>query len=219
MSLEEERVTGDREKLFDDWAASYDDSVRDDRGFPFEGYEEVLNTIVRLAAPESGMTVLDVGIGTGALAERVVRAGAAVCGMDFSVKMLAKARERLPEVELVKADLRGEWPLATGRRFDRIVSAYVFHEFDPDSKVRLVGRLAERHLAPRGRIVVGDVSFPTAKLLEAERESSEVWDDDEWYWVGESAVPALESAGLRVEYTQISFCGGVYSIERVTEGA
>ena len=31
-----------RVRLFDEWAARYDESIRDHRGFPFEGYDEVL---------------------------------------------------------------------------------------------------------------------------------------------------------------------------------
>jgi len=44
--------------------------------------------------------------------------------------MLAQARVRLPQAHLVQADLLAAWPLATRPLFDRIVAAYVLHEFD-----------------------------------------------------------------------------------------
>jgi putative AdoMet-dependent methyltransferase len=216
----------ERVRLFDDWAAGYDESVRDCRGFPFEGYDEVLGTIARLAAARAGATVLDLGIGTGKLAERLVAVGAAVCGLDFSASMLAKARARLPNIELAKADLLGGWPLEPNRRFDRIVSSYVLHEFDLGSKVRLLARLTERHLAPGGWMVIGDTSFATVRDREAAHEEHRdrwdmeenawkggLWDEDEHYWAADESIRALAEQGLRVEYRQVSSCGGVYVME------
>jgi putative AdoMet-dependent methyltransferase len=215
-----------RVALFEEWALRYDESVRDCRGFPFEGYDEVLGTIVRLAEPRAGTTVLDLGIGTGKLAERLVAVGATVCGMDFSARMLAKARARLPAIELIKADLIGDWPLEPNRRFDRIVSSYVLHEFDLGSKVRLLARLIGRHLAPGGWMVIGDTSFATARDREAAHEEQRdrwdaeesvwkggLWDEDEHYWAADESVRALAEKGLRVEYRQVSVCGGVYVME------
>lgn len=219
-----------RVELFDDWAETYDESVTGYRGFPFEGYEDVLNAIATASAAEPGMTVLDLGIGTGRLAKRFLGAGCTVWGLDFSVKMLAKVRARFPQVELIKADLLGDWPIDRDLKFDRIVSGYVMHEFDLGSKVRLIARLAGRHLAPRGRLVVGDISFETvASRDEAERKWSgtwdeakqewqgDLWDDNEHYWAADETTSALVQTGLGVTYRQVSFCGGVYVVEP-TEG-
>jgi len=196
------------------------------RGFPFEGYESVLDAIAHEAHPARGMTILDLGIGTGKLAERFLDAGCSVWGLDFSVKMLAKAHARFPQIELIKADLRGDWPIDRDQHFDRIVSAYVMHEFDLDSKVRLTSRLVRDHLAPGGRMIVGDISFESmAARDEAERKWSgtwdearqewqgSLWDEDEHYWAADESKDVLSAEGLAIEYTQISFCGGVYIIE------
>jgi hypothetical protein len=48
-----------RAQLFDDWAEHYDRSIQDDGSFPFDGYEKVLDEIVRAAGAQSGMKVLD----------------------------------------------------------------------------------------------------------------------------------------------------------------
>lgn len=205
----------ERARLFDKWADRYDESVTHPSGFPFEGYDEVLDTIVRFALAEPDMDVLDLGIGTGRLAERFLAKGCFLCGLDFSVRMLARARARFPGIELVKADLLGDWPLELDRRFHRVVSGYVFHEFDLRTKIRLLDRLARRHLVEGGRIVVGDISFPTAEALVETRNSCDVWDEDEHYWAADEAILALRGAGLAAGYEQVSFCGGVYVIEPV----
>jgi trans-aconitate methyltransferase len=75
-------------------------------------------------------------------------------GIDFSAEMLAKAQAKLPHSILVQADLLSKWPMELQRPFDRVVSAYVFHEFDLETKVRLLHRIATHHLIAGGRIVV-----------------------------------------------------------------
>ena len=208
--------TEDRSELFDDWAAHYDLSVESTKGFPFSGYEHVLNEIFRLAAAQSHMLVLDLGAGTGNLAKRFVALGCAVWGTDFSCEMLAKARGKVPQARFVEADLLGKWPAELSQRFDRVVSAYLFHEFDLLVKVSLLRRLAQEHLAAAGRIIIGDIAFPTVQAREeAHRRGGNLWDEDEHYWAADEAMAACEKAGLHSQYSQISNCGGVFVIEPV----
>ncbi len=216
-----------REQLFDEWAASYDESVDGYSGFPFEGYEQVLDLIAKRAGAEAGMDVLDLGIGTGNLAARFIDRDCAVLGLDFSVEMLAKVHRKYPQMELLKADIKGDWPIDVDRHFDRIVSAYVLHEFDLKSKIGLLRKLACDHLIEGGRVVVGDISFPTRTVRdeaekrfsgtwdeERQRWEGSLWDEDEHYWAADEAIEALTAVGLTASYEQVSFCGGVYVIER-----
>ncbi len=216
-----------REQLFDEWAASYDESVDGYSGFPFEGYEQVLDLIAKRAGVEAGMEVLDLGIGTGNLSGRLLKSECAVWGLDFSLRMLAKVHGKYPRIELLKADIRGDWPIDVDRHFDRVVSAYVLHEFDLESKIRLLRKLVCDHLVEGGRLVVGDISFPTRTARdEAEKRFSgtwdekrqrwegSLWDEDEYYWAADEAIEALAAVGLTACYGQVSFCGGVYVIER-----
>ena len=210
----------ERTRLFDEWADTYDQSVADYSGFPFEGYNDVLDTIVRLTQPSPQCTVLDLGIGTGALAERFVHEGCRVWGLDFSASMLSRAHERVPGAELIKADISGDWPIDIDQTFHRIVSSYLFHEFSLASKVRLIARLSERHLMPGGRIVIGDVSFGSVSERDAGRERwDDRWDDDEFYWAADEASAALAEVGLESTYNQVSCCGGVYVIRRADQDA
>jgi putative AdoMet-dependent methyltransferase len=201
-------------RVFDDWAGHYDESVRSSGGFPFGGYEAVLEQVVTLAAAEPGCQVLDLGIGTGNLAKHFVALKCQVWGIDFSPKMLAVAQTKLPRVHLTQADLAGTWPTEFRRRFDRIVSAYVFHHFDLAGKVSLLTRLIRDHCTDAGRIVVADVSFPTIAALEkAKLQWEKRWDEDEYYWVAEETVAACEQAGLRLQYRQVTDFAGVFVVE------
>ncbi len=217
-----------RRQLFDEWAEAYDTSVHSQTDFPFAGYDEVLGRVVALAKPRKGLRVLDLGIGTGLLAAAFAGDGCRVTGVDFSARMIEKAKEKLPGVEFVQADLLGEWPPELCRRFERIVSAYVFHEFSLDDKVRLLSKLARHHLSCTGRMVIGDVSFPDAAERDAAHGEwgepgpepapawkASRWDEDEHYWVADDAMRALSGVGLRTSYRQVSFCGGVYVVEPV----
>jgi putative AdoMet-dependent methyltransferase len=203
-----------RSRLFDEWAAHYDRTVGSGGSFPFGGYEKVLGEIAKLAAAGPGMRVLDVGTGTGNLAKRFAAVGCSVWGTDFSSEMLAEARAKLPQASFVRANLLGVWPAELPQRFGRIVSAYVLHEFDLPTKISLLQQMAHHHLGDGGRIVVGDIAFPTAQAREeAHRRWGDLWDEDEHYWAADEAMAACEEARLRAQYSQISHCGGVLVVE------
>src|SRR5574340_741926 len=144
---------------FDEWAASYDQDVAVNRGFPFEGYRQVLETVLRAAQAEPGMRVLDIGAGTGNLTAMFAAAGCQIWGTDYSAEMVAQARAKLPQVPFIQADLLAPWPSELPQRFDRIVSGYVFHHFTQQKKVELLSDLVRQHLTPGGRIIIADIAF------------------------------------------------------------
>ncbi len=203
----------DRTQLFDRWAQTYDAAVPSaDGDFPFDGYEQILDEVVRLAGVQPSMRILDLGIGTGNLAARFLQRGCAVWGADFSAEMLAQARAKLPHVHLVQADLLGEWPAELQLPFDRVVSAYVLHEFDLAAKISLLRRVASHHLAAGGCILVADIAFPTALAREeAAQRWADSWDQDETYWAADETIAACAEAGLQATYKQVSSCGGVFT--------
>ena len=132
----------ERKELFDDWAETYDEGLEDAAGFPFEGYSLVLGEVVGGAEVGDGATVLDVGTGTGALAARFAGLGCRVLGSDYSGKMLVGARRNVPNADFKQLDLLGDWGDIGTRRFTAIVSAYVLHEFELETKIKLLTRLA-----------------------------------------------------------------------------
>jgi len=192
----------------------FDDALDNDETFPFDGYDLVLETVVREAGAYMGQHVLDLSTGGGALAQRFADRGCTVWVLDFSTRMVDAARYEAPSVTVVQADIWGAWPPALQRRFDSIVSSYTLHEFDLATKIKLIQRLAIQHLAPEGRIVIGDIAFRSdSARAEGRRRWAQRWDESEYYMAADEAIDALESVDLDARYTQISSCGGVLVIE------
>lgn len=203
-----------RVNLFDDWAKNYDPSVQSVDEFPFDGYDRLLDRIAFIAGARPNQKVLDLGIGTGNLASRFAACGASIWGLDFSNQMLLKTKEKLPQAQLAQADLLGKWPETFQQKYDRIISAYVFHEFDLSTKMDLIQRLAEFFLEDNGFLVIGDISFPASELREKAKESiGERWDEDEFYWAADETLYLCEELGLNVVYEQISSCAGIFVVK------
>jgi putative AdoMet-dependent methyltransferase len=199
---------------FDQWSATYDEELAAPHDtFPFAGYSRVLASVLDQANVDPGMNILDLGVGTGNLARLFVNAGCQVTGLDFSPMMLAKARVKLPGIELLQADLTSaDWPEQMGKRYHRIVSNYTFHEFPLNTKVAILSRLARDHLFRNGVIVIGDILFPTLADLEIARQNAgDAWEE-EFYWVTRETRRILEPTGWTMEVIQHTFCSGVYTL-------
>jgi putative AdoMet-dependent methyltransferase len=202
-----------RAELFDSWSEEYDRDVHSGR-VPFEGYSAVLDAVLRAAALEPNMELLELGPGTGILTGQLVARGCRVLALDFSEKMIEKARGRAPQARFVQADLLGEWPAELlGASFDRVLSTYLFHEFKLPVKVDLLRRLSGR-LSSGGRIVIGDLAFQDeAARAAAMAQHPDAWDEEEEPWSAAEDLPVLAAAGLPGSFEQISSCAGVFSIQ------
>lgn len=197
---------------FDDWAPDYDQGASADRGFPFDGYSDVLRTIVQQSAAQPGDAVLDLGIGTGNLALLFAEEGCQLWGIDFSVEMLKLAKVKLPGATLALSDLRAELPAHFIRRYHRIVSAYTFHHFPLEEKVELVRQIMAEHLMPSGVMVIGDLAFTDARAEDALRcELDSDWEQ-EFYWLANESLSALAAARIEASYSQVSSCAGVFTL-------
>lgn len=202
-----------RRELFENWAADYDafvtETARQD-GFPFAGYNDVIRRIC-MEVGERGR-VLDLGTGTGVVARPLIDGGSSVVGVDLSAAMLDEARRRIPEAQLIEANLLKPWPTSLDGPFDAVVSAYVFHEFTLEDKIALL-RNAMQRLAPDGRIVIGDVAFDTSADLEQTRATwRDAWDDTEHYWAADEACDAIRAEGWNVTWIRCSMCAGVFVV-------
>ena len=117
-------------------------------------YQELSRMIVDLAGIEPGMTVLDLGCGTGVTTQAVLAeldGRGRVYALDLSAAMLAVARAQLPsdQVTFVQADA-GDFARLIPAAVDRVVCSSVFWQFRHKPAV-----LAElrRALKPDGRFI------------------------------------------------------------------
>jgi len=107
----------------------------------------VIPTIVTGVTP--GARVLDLCCGQANVSEALLQAGFSVVGADFSPKMLAHARERLPDGEFVEADAQ-DLPFDDGD-FDTVVCSFgMMHIPDQPQALREVYRV----LKPGGQFIM-----------------------------------------------------------------
>lgn len=130
---------------YDRWAEVYDHD-----GNPLQALEA---PVVRNAVGDvSGLTVLDLGCGTGCHALWLAENGARVTAVDFSRGMLAAAQKKPPArtIEFLCHDLHDPLPLPTSH-FNLVVSGLVLeHLRDLNAFFREIWRV----LQPCGRAVV-----------------------------------------------------------------
>jgi SAM-dependent methyltransferase len=83
----------------------------------------------------AGSSVVDLCCGTGQLTEVLVKLGYRASGVDISAGMLERAKQRLPEVEFVQADIR---EYRANRQYDAVISAYnsLVHLVTPEDLLR-----------------------------------------------------------------------------------
>ena len=97
---------------------------------------------------------LDVGCGTGVLAARLADAGYEVTGADPSAGMLARLRERRPDLAAVQAS-GTELPFESDS-FDVVLSVATFHHIAEPGAVRATLAEMTRVSRPGGRVLVWD---------------------------------------------------------------
>lgn len=109
-----------------------------------------LEALVRLLHLKQGERLLDMGCGSGWLADRCRRAGARVWAADLALVGVAGARTRYPQVDHYQVADVYRAPFAEGV-FDAVVLSEVAEHLED-----LVGALAEvaRLLRPGGRVLV-----------------------------------------------------------------
>jgi SAM-dependent methyltransferase len=155
-----------------------------------ETFATIHDRVVEALAIEPGARVLDVACGTGGVALRAARAGAAVTGIDISADQLAKARRTAEEEGLAIRFDEGdcqELPYADAE-FDAIASAFGA-VFAPDH-ARTAAELA-RVCRPGGRLAL--TAWPADHWSETHARAGRTFveDVDAREWASEEHVRAL----------------------------
>lgn len=203
-------------KGFDLWADGYDKSVQlseESNVYPFAGYKDVLNRIYNVVHRKENAKILDIGFGTGILTKRLYDDGYEIFGIDFSEKMIAIAKEKMPSAKLMQYDFSKGLPDSLENvTFDYIISTYAMHHLEDKDKVNFINRL-NGYLSDDGEIIIGDVAFKTRALLEQCKAATDEWDDAEVYMVFDELEKYLPK---EVRFTEMSHCAGILQITKRT---
>ena len=201
-------------KGFDLWSDNYDTQVEisdEENVYPFAGYKKVLGTVYEKVRKQNPKNILDIGFGTGILAKKLYDDGYNIYGIDFSNEMLKKAKQKMPNAELLQFDFTDGLPKEfEQKQFDVILSTYAIHHIDDEAKKSYILKLL-KSLNPKGILIFGDVAFETEKDMEAARKKDyEKWDDEEYYLIAERFN--LWFPHLKTDFIKISYCSGVFTI-------
>ena len=201
-------------KGFDLWSDNYDTQVEisdEENVYPFAGYKKVLSTVYEKVRKQNPKNILDIGFGTGILAKKLYDDGYNIYGIDFSNEMLKKAKQKMPNAELLQFDFTDGLPKEfEQKQFDVILSTYAIHHIDDEAKKLYILKLL-KSLNPKGILIFGDVAFETEKDMEAARKKDyEEWDDEEYYLIAERFN--LWFPYLKTDFIKISYCSGVFTI-------
>ena len=107
----------------------------------------------------SGSPVLEIGCGTGRSLIPIAQSGISITGLDLSPVMLAKAREKIAEldietrkrIELVEGDLRD---FSLGREFPLVTITYAFFFLTTPEDQRQALLCIRKHLIDGGRLIL-----------------------------------------------------------------
>jgi demethylmenaquinone methyltransferase/2-methoxy-6-polyprenyl-1,4-benzoquinol methylase len=123
------------------------------------GLDQHWRRVTVAAVVRSGDKVLDSCCGTGDLAVAALRAGATVTGLDFSERMLERARRKSSEIEWVQGDAQ-HLPFEDAS-FDAATVGFGVRNLDD-----LERGLAElrRVLRPGGRMAILEITKPSGVL-------------------------------------------------------
>jgi 2-polyprenyl-3-methyl-5-hydroxy-6-metoxy-1,4-benzoquinol methylase len=133
------------------------------------GKAQQIKEIIARDYVHAGTRVLEIGCGTGTLAQMMAQRGAIVTGIDASPRMLAEAERKVKAANLeegvslkyMDAALIGDrFPAAS---FDLIVSMLVFSELPRDDQ-RFVLEACRKLLVPNGRLLIADEVIPARPI-------------------------------------------------------
>lgn len=184
-------------------------------------YAEMLRVAAAALRPRRPRpTILDLGIGTGALAASCLRAvpTARLVGLDTDAAMLGVAARRLRAMKAASVDLRlrsfsrGELP-----RCDYVTAAISLHHvLSRAAKIRLYRRCLDA-LRPGGALVNADCIPPSDRALDAlateqwlghmqrtysarqARGHLAAWAKEDKYFALDQELDMLDTAGFAVE--------------------
>lgn len=204
----------------DSQADSYDNRIINDLKnkdcYIREKYFEVHKEVLKLADLKDWDSVLDIGIGTGLLEERIQNR-VRMFGIDISLKMMQKVNDKNIVMAGLKIGTFNDIPFKD-KMFDVVISCFAFHHLTDNDKERSIPEM-KRVLKEGGRIVIGDFMYlnenskkQLIKKFEYEKRTDMIEEMKEENFTNiENFKQSLKRNGFDVEFSQISNISWVIS--------
>lgn len=161
--------------------------------------------ILSILNPQPGERILDLGCGTGDLANEISKAGAQVTGMDYSEEMIRQSKSKYPDIPFITANAENYRP---EEAFDAVFSNAALHWM---KNAQDVVKTIYSCLRPGGRFVaefggkgnVGIITENTIAVLEEYFGVPDARDRNPWYFPSIAEYTTLlEHQGFRVTYAE-----------------
>lgn len=168
--MSENKISEHREEkvhfdyVFDEWAETYDQVVLEtpnEYKEVFENYEIILNIVGEKLKQPKNSIVLDLGSGTGNLANSVSKLGYKVVGVEPNDSMRAIAEKKYPNIDFIDGNFL-QIPYDTNNKPSGIVSSYAFHHLTDKEKLE-AAQIMYNALSSKGIVIIADTMFETLK--------------------------------------------------------
>lgn len=210
-------------EFYNHLASTYDQGNLDYESqqlFPYGDYHELLDAMTEYLLSHQHldqMKILDLGIGTAELYTHIEPSRIELTGIDFSKNMLEIAKLKVPTARYFEHDFLCGLPEELAHdKYDFIISTYTIEHLNLEQLIELIHSYLN-HLAPYGKIILGDVLFLDDKdkkmTYQKYRES---WLSDLHFHVYNQLVERIKEH-LALSYLKITETCGMIVIENYHE--
>lgn len=194
-------------EIFDQWVHTYDQSV-EGKDKEYEDVFKHYDGILRATADLAISPVVEFGVGTGNLTQKLLERGMHVTGIEPNAAMREATSQKLPELVLHDGDFL-DFPLTGEVR--TFTSSYAFHHLTDAEKAQAFKLYAEK-LPAGGKVVFADTVFESSEIkqqtieFEEARAYANLVEDlqREYYTTLPVLRELIENAGFTVEFTQLN---------------
>jgi len=141
-------------EIFDEWVHTYDESVNGND----EEYKDVFlkyNEILQAVAEAAIGPVIEFGVGTGNLTEKLLERDLEVVGVEPNQAMREVTAQKIPNLTVVDGDFL---EFETSISAQSFVSSYAFHHLTDVEKAQAFQIYAEK-LSTGGKVIFADTVF------------------------------------------------------------
>ncbi len=212
-------------KFYDMIACEYDQLVDMDdynKVFPYGSYDDLSDIVLSYLYDNQHIEpfkVLDIGIGTGKLYEKLLPSKYTLTGVDNSERMLEVAKLKYNKATFINHDITKGLPnQIENEKYDYIVVNYLFMHFDKEFTINLINQLT-KYLAPFGKLFVGGLFFLDDHKMQIFKEKNKAFLDNYLQLHSYQSIVEKSQEYYEISFMEISSYTGLLIIEKYLENS